>query len=251
MAAPAVSGAAALLLFTGCATQPASVPAQDTTKFTLEQSDRFLVFDKSLQEVVTCTGLQNRMLADGRMEVGPDWETLIDRQIREAIEEVAIQARRSEFVDQASGVSVRLTIALLSGSYDRLEDLLAKLGFEEEGYARSYLKIAGRWQDLDLRLLLDSATGAAALNSFAWHPRRLPRAGLIAAQMLHPDGSLVDAGAVTRCSGAGSCNGQVVSTTNSMVGGAAVRAIGATRFGCTRTVEILEECQRRLAAIPK
>ncbi len=28
----------------------------------------------------------------------------------------------------------------------------------------------------------------------------------------------------------------------------AVRAAGATRFGCTRTVEVLEECKRRLAA---
>jgi hypothetical protein len=28
----------------------------------------------------------------------------------------------------------------------------------------------------------------------------------------------------------------------------AVRAIGATRFGCTRTVDILEEAKRRLAA---
>jgi ribosomal-protein-alanine N-acetyltransferase len=32
--------------------------------------------------------------------------------------------------------------------------LLAKLGFEEEGYARSYLKIAGRWQDHVLHALL-------------------------------------------------------------------------------------------------
>jgi hypothetical protein len=31
--------------------------------------------------------LVHRRGADGRMEVGPDWETLIDRQIREAIEE--------------------------------------------------------------------------------------------------------------------------------------------------------------------
>jgi deoxyribose-phosphate aldolase len=28
----------------------------------------------------------------------------------------------------------------------------------------------------------------------------------------------------------------------------AVRAIGVTRFGCTRTAEILEDCRRRLAA---
>jgi deoxyribose-phosphate aldolase len=27
----------------------------------------------------------------------------------------------------------------------------------------------------------------------------------------------------------------------------AVRATGATRFGCTRTAEILEECKRRVA----
>jgi len=27
----------------------------------------------------------------------------------------------------------------------------------------------------------------------------------------------------------------------------AVRALGVTRIGCTRTVEILEECKRRLA----
>jgi len=31
----------------------------------------------------------HRRGADGRMQVGPDWETLIDRQIREAIEEGA------------------------------------------------------------------------------------------------------------------------------------------------------------------
>jgi hypothetical protein len=31
--------------------------------------------------------LVHRRGADGRMEVGPDWETLIDRQIREAIEQ--------------------------------------------------------------------------------------------------------------------------------------------------------------------
>jgi ribosomal-protein-alanine N-acetyltransferase len=30
---------------------------------------------------------------------------------------------------------------------DRSERLLQRLGFEREGYAKSYLKIAGRWQD--------------------------------------------------------------------------------------------------------
>jgi deoxyribose-phosphate aldolase len=30
----------------------------------------------------------------------------------------------------------------------------------------------------------------------------------------------------------------------------AVRAAGATRFGCTRTAEVLEECKRRLGMSP-
>ncbi|CAD5369858.1 membrane hypothetical protein [Rubrivivax sp. A210] len=34
--------------------------------------------------------------------------------------------------------------------------------------------------DLDLRLALDAGTGAAAVHAFAWHPRRLLRAGLVA-----------------------------------------------------------------------
>ena len=41
--------------------------------------------------------------------------------LREAIEEVAFQARKSEFVDQGSGVSVRLTIALLENVVSNAE----------------------------------------------------------------------------------------------------------------------------------
>jgi hypothetical protein len=76
-----VASAAALLLFAGCATKPAPATAQDTTKFTLEQSDRFLVFDKSLQETVTCTGLQSRMLADGRLEVVANVRSRSDKRL--------------------------------------------------------------------------------------------------------------------------------------------------------------------------
>lgn len=42
----------------------------------------------------------------------------------------------------------------------RSERLLASLGFEKEGYARAYLKIAGVWEDHVLRALtnpLDSS----------------------------------------------------------------------------------------------
>lgn len=37
----------------------------------------------------------------------------------------------------------------------RSERLLARLGFEREGYARAYLKIAGRWEDMVLNSLIN------------------------------------------------------------------------------------------------
>ncbi|MDJ0521127.1 MAG: magnesium chelatase [Planctomycetota bacterium] len=50
--------------------------------------------------------------------------------VREAIEETAIQARDSEFVDQSSGVSVRLTIALLENVISSAERRGLLLGQE-------------------------------------------------------------------------------------------------------------------------
>jgi ribosomal-protein-alanine N-acetyltransferase len=38
---------------------------------------------------------------------------------------------------------------------ERSANLLKKLGFEREGFARSYLKIAGRWRDHVLNSLLN------------------------------------------------------------------------------------------------
>lgn len=59
----------ALALVAGCATEPGPFAPLDTTKFTLENTDRFVLLDKPAQYSVTCTGLQERMLSDGRMEV--------------------------------------------------------------------------------------------------------------------------------------------------------------------------------------
>lgn len=60
---------AALSLLTGCATQTGPFPPLDTTKFTLENTDRFVLLDQPAQNSVTCTGLQEVPLADGRLEV--------------------------------------------------------------------------------------------------------------------------------------------------------------------------------------
>lgn len=60
---------AALAVTAGCVSPPGPFAPLDTTKFTLENSERFVLLDKPTQNSVTCTGLQERPLADGRLEV--------------------------------------------------------------------------------------------------------------------------------------------------------------------------------------
>jgi uncharacterized protein YcfL len=64
-----LAAAAGLLLFAGCATEPGPFTPQDTTRYTVENTDKFVLLDKPTQTSVTCTGLQERVLADGRLEV--------------------------------------------------------------------------------------------------------------------------------------------------------------------------------------
>ncbi|MDJ0975607.1 MAG: magnesium chelatase [Planctomycetota bacterium] len=52
--------------------------------------------------------------------------------VRDAVEETAIRARTSEFVDQASGVSVRLTIALLENAISNAERRALMAGHASE-----------------------------------------------------------------------------------------------------------------------
>ena len=61
--------AAALALCAGCMSQPGPLPPLDTTKFTLENTEKFVLLDQPTQYSVTCTGLQERPLGDGRLEV--------------------------------------------------------------------------------------------------------------------------------------------------------------------------------------
>jgi hypothetical protein len=53
----------------GCAGVPEARAPQDSTKFTVENTDRFLALDAATEAVISCTGLQERLLADGRLEV--------------------------------------------------------------------------------------------------------------------------------------------------------------------------------------
>ena len=67
--APALLATVALALLAGCATEPGPYTPQDTTKYTVENTEKFVLLDKPTQISVTCTGLQERLLSDGRLEV--------------------------------------------------------------------------------------------------------------------------------------------------------------------------------------
>ena len=61
--------AAGVLFLAACATEPEPAPAADSTKYTLENTDRFVVLDHTGRSAVTCTGFTEHALADGRLEV--------------------------------------------------------------------------------------------------------------------------------------------------------------------------------------
>jgi uncharacterized protein YcfL len=85
MNSPAISlfaAAAALALLSGCATQTGPFPPLDTTKFTLENTDRFVLLDQPTQNSVTCTGLQEVPLTDGRLEVVANVKNRENRRIQ-------------------------------------------------------------------------------------------------------------------------------------------------------------------------
>ncbi|MEO7414083.1 MAG: hypothetical protein ABIZ81_12085, partial [Opitutaceae bacterium] len=74
--------AAALAFLAGCAIEPGPFAPQDTTKYTLENTDKFVLLDKAAQNSVTCTGLQERMLPDGRLEVVANVKNRENRRIQ-------------------------------------------------------------------------------------------------------------------------------------------------------------------------
>jgi magnesium chelatase subunit I len=67
------------------------------------------------EQGMTITGQESWLSRDGGTEV------VVPAFMRELVEEVAIQARRSEYVDQNSGVSARLPIALLENLVSNAE----------------------------------------------------------------------------------------------------------------------------------
>jgi hypothetical protein len=75
-----------LACLTGCAGTSATQGPQDTTKFTVENTDRFVALDAATQADVGCTGLQERTLDDGRLEVVANIRDLVDQPVKVQIQ---------------------------------------------------------------------------------------------------------------------------------------------------------------------
>ena len=65
----AIAALCAMAALCGCGTLSTPEAPQDTNKFTVGNTERFVAMDPATEAAVTCTGLQERTLADGRLEV--------------------------------------------------------------------------------------------------------------------------------------------------------------------------------------
>jgi hypothetical protein len=59
--------AAGVLIFAGCG--GGAYAPKNTTKYDLENKTSFVLMDAMVQRSVTCSGIQERRLADGRLEI--------------------------------------------------------------------------------------------------------------------------------------------------------------------------------------
>lgn len=73
-------GVAAIALAAGCSHGPYA--PKDTTKYTLENTDKFVLMDKNVQYSVTSTGIQQRINSDGRLEVVANIKNRENRRIQ-------------------------------------------------------------------------------------------------------------------------------------------------------------------------
>ena len=92
----------ALALFAGCATEPGPYTAQDTTKYTVENTENFVLLDKPAQISVTCTGLQESVLPDGRLEVVANVKNKENRRIQVQIQCVFKDEQRVSTGDETA-----------------------------------------------------------------------------------------------------------------------------------------------------
>ena len=66
-------------VLTGCQTYPRSGSPPETTKYSIENTGKFVRVDRTAPVAVTCTGLQEHALTDGRLDVVANLKNLEDR----------------------------------------------------------------------------------------------------------------------------------------------------------------------------
>jgi uncharacterized protein YcfL len=76
-----LAATAVLALLAGCST-PGPYTPQDTTKYTIENTNQFVLLDEPTQTSVTCTGIEPRTLADGRLDIVALVKNREDRRIQ-------------------------------------------------------------------------------------------------------------------------------------------------------------------------
>lgn len=78
---PMIVLAGVTLLVAGCKTHEGAYAPQATDKNTLENISSFVLFDKGAQRSVTCSGIQQTTLPDGRLKVAANVRNRENRRI--------------------------------------------------------------------------------------------------------------------------------------------------------------------------
>ena len=87
------ASALGLAALAGCAGTGAAQAPQDTTKFTVENTERFAALDAPTQEDISCTGLQERTLGDGRLEIVASIRNRAEKPMRLQVQCLFLDAR--------------------------------------------------------------------------------------------------------------------------------------------------------------
>lgn len=69
-------------LLAGCRTANPPPPLPDSTKYSIENTNKFIFLDEASKAFVTCTGLQERVLPDGRLQIVANVKNREDRPMR-------------------------------------------------------------------------------------------------------------------------------------------------------------------------
>ncbi len=93
----------------GCRSTPGTSEPLDTTKYTIESTDKFVPLDEGIQAAITCTGLQERILPDGRLEVVANVKNRSAQRLRVQINCVFKDEQGGSIGDQTPFRSLTLT----------------------------------------------------------------------------------------------------------------------------------------------